>query len=379
MHHPTVSQHVLLELFDCDVARADDPDAVRAALHAGAQALRTPVLGEAYHRFAPHGVSGVVLVAASHLSCHTWPEAGYVSVDVYSCGDVPATEAVEALVEAFGARTWASHAVTRGLCSLAPERSAHTAALLLGPGAERRPIVDASPAALGERAIVLREHGLVEVTGLVGAATFAAVRAEALRLLETDGERRDLHLATTGTDRHITVVRSEALAANPVVAAQYRDPALRAALEALAGERLHDCPRPDEELLVTRHHCRGDTHGWHWGDFSYALIWILEAPPASSGGLLQCVPHTAWDKADPRVLDHLVAGAIRTYHFGTGQLYLLRTDTTLHRTVPLTQDDHRVILNMTFAADRDLQRAFRDDDRWWDDAAAPSVAVPDAS
>jgi hypothetical protein len=89
--------------------------------------------------------------------------------------------------------------------------------------------------------------------------------------------------------------------------------------------------------------------------------------------MLQCVPHTRWDKTDPRINEYLCANPIRTYGFVHGDIYLLRTDTTLHRTVPLTTDATRIILNMTFASEADLRRGLTGDDRWWEDSAAKAA------
>lgn len=51
-----------------------------------------------FHRFSPQGVSGVVIIAESHLTIHTWPEHGYAAVDVFTCGRPEIAEAVMALV-----------------------------------------------------------------------------------------------------------------------------------------------------------------------------------------------------------------------------------------------------------------------------------------
>lgn len=58
--------------------------AVHAATTGGAH-----VLGSVTHRFDPQGVSVLLLLAESHLSVHTWPEAGAAYVDVFTCGEVP--------------------------------------------------------------------------------------------------------------------------------------------------------------------------------------------------------------------------------------------------------------------------------------------------
>lgn len=222
-----------------------------------------------------------------------------------------------------------------------------------------------------------RRYGIVTATNLIRGRTRQLVREEAERLLDLYAERRDLRLATTdNTRRAMSVVPSEIVASkSEMLLDLYKNVQLVSQLEAIAGEKLTPCPKPDEEFLITRQERHGDTHGWHWGDFSFALIWVLIAPPIEVGGMLQCVPHTNWDKASPQINRYLVENPINTYYFNSGDVYFLRTDTTLHRTVPLEVDTTRVILNMTWAGDRDLSRQFNEDDRWWENADV-SAATP---
>lgn len=220
-----------------------------------------------------------------------------------------------------------------------------------------------------------RRDGFVMVSDIVPAQTKEAVRAEVAGLLEQHAERRDLLLKTTGdTPRFMSVVRSELIAEQgDLITTLYECPALLSAVESIGGERPHPCPAKDEEFLITRQERVGDTHGWHWGDFTFALIWIIETPDIENGGMLQCVPHTKWDKSDPQINRYLCANPITTYGFVSGDIYLLRTDTTLHRTVPLTRDGTRIILNMTWASEKDLRRGLAGQDRWWEDSEADAA------
>jgi hypothetical protein len=224
----------------------------------------------------------------------------------------------------------------------------------------------------------LSRDGFALVSGLAPAELKQQVRADVLTLLDGHAERRDLRLATTGgTPRFMSVVRSETIAEQGgMITRLYGCEPFVDALGRIAGERPQPCPARDENFLITRQEKVGDTHGWHWGDFSFALIWIIETPSIEVGGMLQCVPHTRWDKTDPRINDYLCANPIRTYGFVPGDIYLLRTDTTLHRTVPLTRDATRIILNMTFASEADLRRGLTGDDRWWEDSSASAATRP---
>ena len=80
--------HLTADLRQCapGTAALTDPDALRRiCLHAVADSGLHAV-GELFHRFpAPGGVTGVVLLAESHLAVHTWPELGAVTLDVYVC------------------------------------------------------------------------------------------------------------------------------------------------------------------------------------------------------------------------------------------------------------------------------------------------------
>jgi S-adenosylmethionine decarboxylase len=309
---PTLGHHAMLELFGCDPAACDDPHAVRRALHDAAAAMGTPVLGEAYHRFAPQGVSGVILIAESHVSCHSWPEVGYVAVDIYTCGAVPPKAALDAMRRAFGARTWLVQDVVRGLVEFAPETSSSRAHALLDLRAFHRPMPrTAAGPQPGFRSHVLAAQGVVNVTGLVDDATSAAVREEAAAML------------------------AQGRASSPRLEELHRQPALREVLAQVAGRAL------GEAALALP--CTEGRQGqpWRWAPGGYALWWVLQA----AGSLLQCVPHQARGQGEREAL---VGQPITTYELAPGQLYLLRAETTMHRTLSLGEDTRLVVLEVSW-------------------------------
>jgi hypothetical protein len=212
-----------------------------------------------------------------------------------------------------------------------------------------------------------QRDGMIKIPEIMPIEIRQAMKQEALRLLHLFAERRDLKLITTdNTPRKMSVVTSEIIASNSeVINILYRVKALINFLEDLAGEPLLPCPSKDEEFLITRQEKSGDTHGWHWGDYRFALIWVLETPPIDCGGMLQCIPHTSWDKSNPRIHEYLCENPIRTYSFVSGDIYFLKADTTLHRTVPLNRDATRIILNMTWGSLEDESKKMIYSDRWW--------------
>lgn len=81
--------HLTADLRGCDTAQRavfTDPEALRTLCLAAVDASGLQAVGTLFHRFpAPGGVTGVVLLAESHLAVHTWPELGAVTLDVYVC------------------------------------------------------------------------------------------------------------------------------------------------------------------------------------------------------------------------------------------------------------------------------------------------------
>jgi S-adenosylmethionine decarboxylase len=111
-----LGRHLLLELFDCDADAINSLETVKGALIEAAKRAQATIVDVVFHEFNPFGISGVVVIAESHLSIHTWPEYRYAAVDVFSCGDVLQPEtAVTYLVEQFGAERASVVEMQRGV------------------------------------------------------------------------------------------------------------------------------------------------------------------------------------------------------------------------------------------------------------------------
>ncbi len=91
--------HLLVDLWGA--RDLDDPAAIDRALRACAEASGATVLGADLHRFQPNGVSGVLLLAESHISIHTWPERGFAALDLFMCGECDPYAGIEVLKRAF--------------------------------------------------------------------------------------------------------------------------------------------------------------------------------------------------------------------------------------------------------------------------------------
>lgn len=110
--------HVILDLEGCPERLLTDTETIRRKLKQAAEQAGATIVGEAFHEFNPPGVSGVLLIAESHLSVHTWPSLGTAALDVYTCGkNFDAHKAADLLVVSLGARRQQRVVVHRGRAS----------------------------------------------------------------------------------------------------------------------------------------------------------------------------------------------------------------------------------------------------------------------
>jgi S-adenosylmethionine decarboxylase len=112
----TVGHHYIVEGSGCNPDVISRVEQVEQALVSAAEVADVQIWAISFHRFRPMGVSGVVVISESHLSVHTWPEVGYVALDIFTCGDRAKPEAaVQHALKAFGATNMHITEVTRGL------------------------------------------------------------------------------------------------------------------------------------------------------------------------------------------------------------------------------------------------------------------------
>ena len=107
--------HFIVEASGCSPV-ISQVDRLQEILVEAAKRANTQVWSVSFHRFPPDGVSGVVVISESHLSIHTWPEVGYMALDIYTCGEESKPQiAVDYVLEQIGANHTHITDITRGL------------------------------------------------------------------------------------------------------------------------------------------------------------------------------------------------------------------------------------------------------------------------
>jgi S-adenosylmethionine decarboxylase len=111
----TLGSQTLVDLYHCNSKAIGDIKFVRAAMLEAAILSKATIVTDVFHEFNPQGLSGVVVIAESHIAFHSWPEFGCVSLDIFSCGNKMKPEiAIDHLRIAFGAQDMHLEKILRG-------------------------------------------------------------------------------------------------------------------------------------------------------------------------------------------------------------------------------------------------------------------------
>jgi S-adenosylmethionine decarboxylase proenzyme len=111
-----LGSHFLVELSSCEHQLINDAAWVREVMLKAAQMSEAQVIGDMIHKFSPQGVSGVVVIAESHISIHTWPERGLAAIDFFTCSkNLKVTEALDFIKKSLGAKQMNSRCVHRAI------------------------------------------------------------------------------------------------------------------------------------------------------------------------------------------------------------------------------------------------------------------------
>lgn len=133
-----LGRHLLVELSDCDRALLNDQERLETAMCEAVRLSGATIVETVFHRYNPQGISGVVVIAESHMSLHTWPEYGYAAVDFFTCGDtVDPYKAHEHLKRLLCAGHAQVREIRRGIPSPIDETIDHKSSSTIPVAAER--------------------------------------------------------------------------------------------------------------------------------------------------------------------------------------------------------------------------------------------------
>lgn len=101
-----MATQLMVDLYDCNQQIIDCMEGVREIARRVIDEIGAEIVEECCHKFQPIGVTYIAVITTSHFSIHTWPEYGYVAVDIFSCKeDLPEQVALK-LKQEFSSRTY---------------------------------------------------------------------------------------------------------------------------------------------------------------------------------------------------------------------------------------------------------------------------------
>ncbi len=108
-------RHLILEMWDCDREVLNDAEKITALMSSAADIAGATVIKQFYHEFIPSGITGVAILAESHIAIHTWPVEGYVAIDIFTCGTRCDPQlAVDSLIKSFSPKDSTTLEIKRG-------------------------------------------------------------------------------------------------------------------------------------------------------------------------------------------------------------------------------------------------------------------------
>lgn len=215
-----------------------------------------------------------------------------------------------------------------------------------------------SPETIENLKIQFQESGLVTLSNLLPCETWKNLVTETENLIKENGIKRDITIGeSANTRRKLTTVGNHFCRKyGHIIPHLYDSKSLLSFLSNIAGEKIFQHPNEIDQLAISMLTETNDTHGWHWDDHSFAMIWMIDSPPAEEGGFTQLIPNTANEKETSSVYRAILNNPIQSHHFPTGSFYFFKSGTTLHQVHPLVKSTRRLIVNMDWASESDLNR-----------------------
>ena len=110
-----LGRHFLAEFYKCSFETLNDKNKIADIMTRAVEISNATIIKPFFHKFSPQGVSGIIVIAESHLAIHTWPEFSFASIDLFSCGDFDFTEALKFIRDKLGSEKYSIISIKRGL------------------------------------------------------------------------------------------------------------------------------------------------------------------------------------------------------------------------------------------------------------------------
>jgi len=183
----------------------------------------------------------------------------------------------------------------------------------------------------------LNKDGIAYFPNFINSTLLKKLIKEADELLAAHGRRVDVLIPSTDNTprKYVTVSRESVVKYAPTISDLYKSRSLVSFLSDLTQSVIVTCPYKPEQIVVNKMDEIDDTHGWHWDDYAYSLVLVLDAPSSNSGAQVEYIDGTSWDKSTAKVNEYLSNNSARSLQVSTGSAYLLLGKRVMHRVSPM--------------------------------------------
>lgn len=119
-----LGRHFLAEFYGCSSEILNDNKRIAEIMTGAVEASNATIIKPFFHKFSPQGVSGIIVIAESHMAIHTWPEFSFAAVDLFSCGDFDFTGALKFIRNYLHSEQYSIISIKRGLNADSPPENA---------------------------------------------------------------------------------------------------------------------------------------------------------------------------------------------------------------------------------------------------------------
>ncbi len=203
----------------------------------------------------------------------------------------------------------------------------------------------------------LKYCGITNITSCFDEDVQKKLKEEANSIFNMRSKRKDFISTHTHTPRNMfTVSEVDITNTSRIIKEFYYSSDLLGLLSEMAMEKVNFLPWTGERYVINGLVNNKDTHGWHWDDYAYALVFIAECPPRGAGGEVECVSNTNWIKSNPNIRHIVNTRPVQSYYFEPGSFYFMKSDTTLHRVSNIDQPYQRLSIAMSYCNQADLSK-----------------------
>lgn len=110
-----LGRHLLAEFYNCSSEVLNNENRIAEIMTAALELSKATIVKPFFHKFSPHGVSGIIVIAESHLAVHTWPEYSFAAVDLFSCGNFDFIETLKFIRDSLKSDNYSIQDIKRGI------------------------------------------------------------------------------------------------------------------------------------------------------------------------------------------------------------------------------------------------------------------------